>query len=46
MKTDDQRYDEYAAFTLADDAATDSALVRRTTDERLRAEKIGDWTAK
>ena len=46
MKTDDLRYDEDAAFTLADDAATISALVRRTPDERLRAVKIGDWTAK
>ena len=46
MKTDDLRYDEDTAFTLADDAATISALVRRTPDERLRAVKIGDWTAK
>ena len=46
MKTDDLRYDEDTAFTLADDAATISALVRRTPDEQLRAVKIGDWTAK
>lgn len=46
MRTDDLHYDEDAAFTLADDAATISALVRRTPDERLRAVKIGDWTAK
>ena len=46
MKTDDLRYDEDTAFTLADDAATVSAIVRRTPDERLRAVKIGDWTAK
>jgi len=46
MRTDDLRYDEDVAFTLADDAATVSALVRRTPDERLRTVKIGDWTAK
>jgi uncharacterized damage-inducible protein DinB len=46
MKTDDLRYDEDAAFSLADDAATISALVRRTPDERLRGVRIGDWTAK
>src|SRR2546430_11581868 len=46
MRTDDLTYDEDVAFTLADDAATISALVRRTPDERLRAVKIGDWTAK
>jgi DinB family protein len=46
MKTDDLHYDEDAAFTLADDAATVSAIVRRTPDERLRAVKIGEWTAK
>jgi hypothetical protein len=46
VKTDDLRYDEDAAFTLADDAATISAIVRRTPDEELRAVKIGDWTAK
>lgn len=46
MKTDDLRYDEDVAFTLADDAATISAIVRRTPDPRLRAVKIGDWTAK
>jgi DinB superfamily len=46
MRTDDLRYDEDTAFALADDAATISAIVRRTPDERLRAVKIGDWTAK
>jgi len=46
MKTDDLVYDDDTAFTLADDAATVSAIVRRTPDERLRAVKIGDWTAK
>ncbi len=46
MKTDDLRYDEDVAFTLADDAATVSAIVRRTPDEQLRGVKIGDWTAK
>jgi hypothetical protein len=46
VKTDDLRYDEDVAFTLADDAATVSALVRRTPDERLRTVKIGDWSAK
>lgn len=46
MKTDDLTYDEDTAFTLADDAATISAIVRRTPDERLRAVKIGEWTAK
>lgn len=46
MMTDDLMYDEDVAFTLADDAATVSAIVRRTPDERLREAKIGDWTAK
>ena len=46
MTTDDLHYDEDTAFTLADDAATISALVRRTPDEQLRAVKIGDWSAK
>jgi len=46
VKTDDLRYDEDTAFTLADDAATISAIVRRTPDEKLRAAKIGEWTAK
>lgn len=46
MRTDDLRYDEDTAFTLADDAATVSAIVRRVPDQRLRAVKIGDWTAK
>ena len=46
MTTDDLQYDEDTAFTLADDAATISAIVRRTPDEQLRAIKIGDWTAK
>ena len=46
MKTADLRYDEDTAFTLADDAATISALVRRTPDPELRAVRIGGWTAK
>ena len=46
MKTDDLRYDEDTAFTLADDAATISAVVRRTPDEQLRAVTVGEWTAK
>jgi len=46
MKTDDLRYDEDTAFTLADDAATLSAIVRRTPDEGLRAARFGEWTAK
>ncbi len=46
MKTDDLRYDEDVAFTLADDAATVSAIVRRTPDQQLRSVTIGDWTAK
>ena len=46
MRTDDLGYDEDTAFTLADDAATVSAIVRRTPDEELRAAKIGEWTAK
>lgn len=46
MKTDDLRYDEDTAFTLADDAATISAIVRRTPDLGLRAVRVGDWTAK
>ena len=46
MTTDGLHYDEDTAFTLADDAATISALVRRTPDEQLRAVKIGDWTVK
>lgn len=39
-------YDEDTAFILADDAATLSAIVRRTPDADLRAVRIGDWTAK
>lgn len=44
--TEDLRYDDDAAFTLADDAATISALVRRTPDDRLRAVRLDEWTAK
>jgi hypothetical protein len=43
-KTD--TYDDDTAFTLADDAATISAIVRRTPDADLRAVRIGDWSAK
>jgi hypothetical protein len=39
-------YDEDVAFSLADHAATVSAIVRRTPDERLRATRFGDWSAK
>lgn len=46
MPHDDLGYDEDTAFTLADDAATVSALVRRTPDERLRMVRFGDWNAK
>lgn len=46
MTNDDLVYDEDTAFTLADDAATISAIVRRTPDDQLRTVKIGDWTAK
>jgi hypothetical protein len=46
MKTDDLRYDEDTAFTLADDAATLSAIVRRTPDDALRSTRFGEWTAK
>lgn len=46
MTTDELTYDEDVAFTLADDAATVSAIVRRTPDLQLRQARIGDWTAK
>src|SRR5438128_6572218 len=39
------RYDEDTAFALADDAATVSAIVRRTPADRLRATRLGEWTA-
>ncbi len=39
-------YDEDVAFSLADHAATVSAMVRRTPDERLRATRFGEWSAK
>lgn len=38
-------YDEDTAFTLADDAATVSALVRRTGADALRQRRFGEWTA-
>ncbi|HUG56030.1 MAG TPA: DinB family protein [Candidatus Limnocylindrales bacterium] len=38
-------YDDEAAFTLADDAATVSAIVRRTPVDRLRGTRFGEWTA-
>lgn len=38
-------YDEDTAFTLADDAATISALVRRTDPARLRSQRFGEWSA-
>ena len=43
--TDLLRYDEDTAFTLADDAATVSALVRRTDPARLSSTHFGEWTA-
>lgn len=39
-------YDEDVAFTLADGAATVSAIVRRAPDERLRSTRFGEWSAK
>ena len=44
--SDELSYDEDTAFTLADDAATIAAIVRRTPDERLRAVRLAEWTAK
>ncbi|HVR89422.1 MAG TPA: DinB family protein [Candidatus Limnocylindria bacterium] len=44
--SDELSYDEETAFTLADDAATIAAIVRRTPDERLRAVRLAEWTAK
>lgn len=38
-------YDEDTAFTLADDAATVSALVRRAGPDALRETRFGEWTA-
>ncbi len=38
-------YDEDTAFSLADDAATVSALVRRADPRSLRATRFGAWTA-
>ena len=38
-------YDEDTAFTLADDAATVSALVRRSDPARLASARFGEWTA-
>jgi len=46
LVTDELHYDEDAAFTLADSAATVAALVRRTPDEQLRAARFGEWNAK
>lgn len=46
MTNDALAYDEDTAFTLADDAATLSAIVRRTPDADLRAVRIGEWTVK
>lgn len=39
------RYDDDTAFSLADDAATVSALVRRTDPARLVGRRFGEWTA-
>jgi hypothetical protein len=38
-------YDEDQAFSLMDDAATANRIVRTTPVERLRAVRIGEWTA-
>ena len=38
-------YDEDTAFSLADDAATVSALVRRTDQATLQGRRFGEWTA-
>lgn len=38
-------YDEDRAFGLMDDAATVSAIVRRTQLERLQGRRFGDWSA-
>ena len=38
-------YDDDTSFTLADDAATVSALVRRTDPSRLASRRFGEWTA-
>jgi len=38
-------YDEDTAFTLMDDAATLSAIVRRIPVERLRSTQFADWTS-
>ena len=38
-------FDEDTAFSLADDAATVSALVRRTDVGRLTSHRVGEWTA-
>ena len=38
-------YDDDAAFSLADCAATVAAIVRRTPTERLREARFGEWTA-
>jgi hypothetical protein len=41
--TDLLAYDEDVAFTLMDDAATVSAIVRRAGVDALRAARFGDW---
>ena len=38
-------YDEDKAFALMDDAATVNRIVRTVPAERLRATRIGEWTA-
>lgn len=39
------RFDDDTAFTLMDDAATVSAIVRRVPVERLQVTTFGEWTA-
>ena len=43
--TDPLTYDEDKAFSLMDDAATVNRIVRTVPTERLRATRLGDWTA-
>lgn len=39
------RYDEDKAFSLMDDAATVSRIVRTAGADRLRSTRFGEWTA-
>ncbi len=44
--TDLLRYDEDAAFLLADDAATVARIVRTVSAERLGEKRFGEWGAR